>query len=79
MGENEKKAKKSPKRSGMNADMFWYVLPGLAIIAFFVWVLTEMGGQSSGGTLTRLLLGIAVTLGGSGLLFGLLTRFGSSK
>ncbi len=76
MGE---KAKKSSKRSGMNADRFWYALPGLAIIAFFVWVLSEMGAQSSGGTLTRLLLGIAITLGGGGLLFGLLTRFGSSK
>ncbi len=69
--------KKSAKRSSFNFEMVWYAIPGLAILAFFVWVLSEMGAQSSGSTLLRLLLGIAVTLGGGGLLFLLLTRIGS--
>ncbi len=67
--------KKAPPR--ISGEAVWYAIPVAALIAFFAWVLYEMGSQSAGTTLVRMLVGVAIVLVGSGILLALLSRFGS--
>jgi hypothetical protein len=69
------------KSSGphIGAEAIWYALPGVALVGFFAWVLFQMGSQSSGGVLVRMLVGIAVVLIGGGVLFWLLSIVDRSK
>lgn len=61
----EEVKEKLPRWKG---EYFWYGLMGLLLVGFFAWVLMQMGSQSAGATLARMLIGIAVVLGGGGLL-----------
>jgi thiol:disulfide interchange protein len=63
------------KPSRIDSETIWYAIPGLLLVLFFAWVLWEMGSQASGSTLVRMLIGIAVVLGGGALVFLALTRF----
>ena len=72
-------SKKSSSGPRIGAEAIWYALPLLALVAFFAWVLFQMGSQSSGATLVRMLVGILVVLGGGGLLFWLLSIADRSK
>jgi hypothetical protein len=74
MADETKESKDGPRRSPVNAETLWFAIPGIAIVAFFVWVLAEMGSAGGGGTLVRMLLGIAATVGGGLLIFVLLGR-----
>ncbi len=69
-------ADQSEKQSGprLSGEMVWYAIPVGALVLFFGWVLWEMGSQSAGGTLVRLLLGIVIVLVGSGVIFVALNR-----
>src|SRR3954453_14700237 len=66
MAEGDKKKSSMPRISG---ETVIYAIPGLALVAFFAWVLFQMGSQNAGGILLRMLVGILVVLAGGGLVF----------
>jgi thiol:disulfide interchange protein len=76
MAEEDKSAKQEVKEKlpRWRGEFLWYGLMGLLLLGFFAWVLMQMGGQSAGGTLARMLIGIAVVLVGGGLLAWVLGR-----
>lgn len=57
-----------------NERRFWFAIPILVLVAFVVWILSKMGAQSTGTTLGRLLIGMAVILGLAGLGYWLMSR-----
>jgi len=77
MAEGDKKKSSMPRISG---ETIIYAIPGLLLVAFFAWVLFQMGSQNAGGTLVRMLVGILVVLGGGGIVFWVLGKAeGSGK
>jgi thiol:disulfide interchange protein len=76
MAEESKSAKQEVKEKlpRWRSEFLWFGLMGLLLLGFFAWVLMQMGGQSAGGTLARMLIGIAVVLLGGGLLAWALGR-----
>ncbi len=42
------------------AQKAWFALPGLGLLAIIGWLLYNMGTQSNGATLVRIILGIVV-------------------
>ncbi len=56
------------------AQKVWFVLPGLGLLAIIVWLLSNMGAQSNGATLVRIVLAIVVVCAIVGALFMLLRR-----
>jgi thiol:disulfide interchange protein len=71
MAEEKKKKISLPRISG---ETVIYAIPGLLLVAFFAWVLFQMGSQNAGGTLVRMLVGILVVLAGGGLVFWLIGK-----
>lgn len=69
--QNESLKDKLPR---FKAEWAWFAIPGLLVVLFFAWTLFQMGGQSSGATLVRMLLGIAIVLLGGGAVTLLLGR-----
>jgi len=57
-----------------NAQKIWMALPGLGLLALIGWLLYNMGTQSSGATLVRIVLAIVVVGAVVGALFMLLRR-----
>jgi len=76
MAEESKSAKDEVKEKlpRWRGEFLWFGLMGVLVVGFFVWVLMQMGGQSSGATLARMLIGIAVVLAGGGALAWALGR-----
>jgi hypothetical protein len=76
MAEESKSVKQEVKEKipRWRSEFLWFGLMGLLLAGFFVWVLMQMGGQSAGATLARMLIGIAVVLIGGGLLAWALGR-----
>jgi len=76
MAEESKSAKEEVKEKlpRFRGEFVWYGLMGLLLLGFFAWTLMQMGGQSAGATLARMLIGIAVVLIGGGLLAWALGR-----
>lgn len=76
MAEESKSAKDEVKEKlpRWRGEFLWFGLMGVLVVGFFVWVLMQMGGQSSGATLARMLIGIAVVLVGGALLAWALGR-----
>jgi thiol:disulfide interchange protein len=76
MAEESRSAKQEIKEKlpRFRGEFVWYGLMGLLLVGFFAWVLMQMGGQSAGVTLARMLIGIAVVLIGGGLLAWALGR-----
>jgi thiol:disulfide interchange protein len=71
MAEGDKKKSSMPRISG---ETVIYAIPGLALVAFFAWVLYQMGSQNAGLILMRMLVGILVVLAGGGLVFWLIGK-----
>jgi thiol:disulfide interchange protein len=71
MAEGDKKKSSMPRITG---ETVIYAIPGLALVAFFAWVLFQMGSQNAGLILMRMLVGILVVLAGGGLVFWLIGK-----
>jgi thiol:disulfide interchange protein len=73
-GEKDRTRSLKDKLPRFRSEFIWYGLVGVAVVGFFVWTLAEMGSQSTGATLVRLLLGVFVVLGGGAALAYFLNR-----
>ena len=71
MAEGGKNGGSGPR---IDPSMFIYAIPGILLVGFFAWVLSQMGAQSGGTTLVRMVIGIAIVLGGGGLVYWLLGK-----
>ena len=70
MPEGEKKTS-GPR---ITAQHIIYAVPGVFLVGFFAWVLSQMAAQQGGPLLVRMLVGVAIMLIGGGLIFKIMQR-----